>query len=221
MFRRHGKEFFFAYLSDFGQSDMEWEGTSFTPRARTPAFEIIFVYTQSEGSLDIYAPRNTKYVTDLQQKFTDTILKLDKLDEFAADDMIYNLDLLADRNFVFQYSVDSGIESVKIHRLRLNLLGSGKRRVKVEADPSNDPRAVYDLIERLNLPPFYVTQAEINVTFYTPIPGTRSRKRKFQISYPDWCNLRHQGRDQIIREMLTNSGIELMKRETAEEDSGA
>jgi len=34
VFRRHEKEYFFAYLSDFGQSELEFEGTAFNPRAR-------------------------------------------------------------------------------------------------------------------------------------------------------------------------------------------
>jgi hypothetical protein len=221
VFRRHEKEYYFAYLSDFGQSELEWEGLNFNPRARTPAFEIIFVYTQSEGSLDIYAPRNTKYVTDLQQHFTDRILELDELGEFAGDDLIYDLNALADRDFVFQYPVDSGIESVAIRLLRLSLLGRSKRVVTLEADLKNNTKAVYDLMDKLKPPPFNVTQAEIIVTFLTPLHGTRTRNRKFKISYPNWCNLRHHGRDQIIREMLTSAGIEETKAATTGEDSAA
>ena len=35
------------------------------------------------------------------------------------------------------------------------------------------------------------------------------RSRHFKISYPNWCALRHDGRDGIIRKMLGDSGIEL------------
>lgn len=101
VFRKRGREHFFAYLSDFGQSEMELEGSTFSPRARPPAFEIIFVYTQSEGSLDIYAPKNTKYLSDLQQLFAKPILKLDKLDKYEGDNLKYKLNKLADRDFEF------------------------------------------------------------------------------------------------------------------------
>ena len=107
-----------------------------------------------------------------------------------------------------------------IKRLRLSLLGNGKRKVTVDADPTHNPKAVYDLIEKLDPPPFHVTQAEIKVTFLAPLPGTRSRTRTFRISYPAWCNLRHVGRDEIIRNMLTASGIELVNPEPAEENNG-
>ena len=62
VFRRYEKEYFFAYPEDFAQSGREWVRNALATRARHPAFEIIFVYCQAEGSLDIYASRNTKSV---------------------------------------------------------------------------------------------------------------------------------------------------------------
>jgi hypothetical protein len=207
VFRRYDKEYFFAYPEDYAQSGVEWEHSVLTTLSRHPAFEVIFVYCQTEGSLDIYAPRNTKYIGDLQRIFASTILKLDELDEFAGDNRVYFLDPLAYRDFVFLYPIDRGIEAVAICRLRLSLLTGHKRRVTIEANPTYDPKAVCGLLEQLHPPPFHVTQAEIKVTF-APTPGTRSRTRKFTISYPNWCALRHDGRDGIIREMLIASGLE-------------
>jgi hypothetical protein len=48
-------------------------------RATHPAFEIIFVYCANEKSLDIYAPRNPKAVSELQNLFAKHILHLDSL----------------------------------------------------------------------------------------------------------------------------------------------
>jgi hypothetical protein len=221
VFRKGDQERFFANLSDFGQADPEWEGDRLNPRARLPSFEIIFVYTQSVGSLDIHAPGNTKYVDDLAQIFAEAILKLGELDPFTKDNQVYKLDRLGNRAFDFKKPEDSGIQTVAIKRLRLSLMGGGKRKVTVEADPKHNPKAVYDLIDKLNPPPFHVTQAEIRVTFFAPLPGTRSKTRTFRISYPSWCNLRHGERDEITRNMLTASGIELKEPESAEEDSAA
>jgi len=220
VFRRHQKEYFFAYPEDFAQSGMEWVRNALATRARHPAFEIIFVFCQAEGSLDIYAPRNTKAVPELQQIFAEAILKFDELDEFAGDNRVYVLDALANRDFVFQYPVDCGIESVAVRRLRLSLTTGKKQRVTVEADTKQNTKAIYDLMDKLKLPPFHVTQAEIKATF-APTPGTRERTRSFKISYPNWCALRHDGRDQIIREMLVKSDIEPMTPEAEEEDSDA
>jgi len=62
-----------------------------------------------------------------------------------------------------------------------------------------------------------VTQVGIKVTFaHNPTsrkPGTRS----FDIGWPNSCSLKHDGRDLIIRKMLTDSGIE--PREPAKDES--
>ena len=216
VFRRFEKEYFFAYPEDFAQSGMEWMRNALAPRARHPAFEIIFVYSKTEGSLDIHAPRNAAAVPDLQQIFAETILKLDDLGEFAEDNRVYALDALADRDFVFKYPADCGIESVAVRLLRFSLITGKKRRVTVEAGPTGDPKAVYDLLDKISLPPFHVTQAEIKVTFAST-PGVRGRTRSFKISYPNWCALRHDRRDLIIRKMLIYSGIEPMEPKADEE----
>jgi hypothetical protein len=219
VFRRHQKEYFFAYPEDFAQSGMEWVRDLLSPRSRHPAFEIIFVYSQAEGSLDIYAPRNTKAVPDLQQIFADSILMIGPLNEAAQDNRVYALDALSNPDFVFHYPPDSGIESVVVHKLRLSLKSGSNRRVTLEADARQDSKAVYTLMDKLALPPFHVTQVEIRVTF-TPTPRTRGRTRNFKISSPDWCALRHDGRDAIIRTMLGASGIEPMAP-TSEGEEGA
>jgi hypothetical protein len=159
--------------------------------------------------------RNCKEVPQLQQFFAQTILGMDALNEFGGDRRVYMLDVLADRDFVFQYPMDCGVEDVSVKRLRLSLKTGGKRRVTVEADPNPDPKTIYDLIEELKLPPFFVSQAVIKVTF-APTPDTRSRTRSFTISFPNCCALRHDGRDLVIRQMLADSGLEPMVPETTE-----
>ena len=121
-------------------------------------------------------------------------------------------------SWVFKYPVDCGIEEVAVKKLRLSLKTGGKRWVIVECDPNPDPKSIYDLITELKLPPFYVTQAEIRVTFH-PTPNTRSRTRSFIISYPNSCALRHNGRDLVIRQMLADSGLEPMVPETTQSEN--
>jgi len=69
LYRRHNREYFFAYPEDFSQAGVEWVSNTLKTLAHHPAFEIIFVYCEAEGSLDIYAPRNTKAVPALQQEW--------------------------------------------------------------------------------------------------------------------------------------------------------
>jgi len=87
-------------------------------------------------------------------------------------------------------------------------LTTGKQqRITLEADTTRNPKAVYDLMDSLNLPPFHVTQAEIKVSF-AATATSRRQSRTFRISYPNWCGLKHEGRDLLIRHMLVASGIE-------------
>lgn len=206
-YRRYGKEYLFAYPEDFALSSMEWVGKRLTPRASHPAFEIIFVYTQSEGALDIYAPRNTKSVADLQSLFAQQILQLPGLDEATADRRVYNLELLAKDGDLFVNHAGSGVKRLAVERIRLRLRHNFRRRILLETSPAKDPKGINDLLHSLNLPPYEVVHVEIRAEL-TPTPGSRTRTRSFGLSMPNLCNLRQDGIDMKIRKILVDSNIE-------------
>jgi len=206
-YRRHQREYFFAYPEDFAHSSVEWVSNSLKTLAHHPAFEIIFVYCQAEGSLDIYAPRNTKAVPVLQKAFARTILKLGTLADGSIDNRVYDLEPLKDQDFVFTVTPDAGIESAVITRMRLSLLHGGNRRITLEADTKGNPKAVYELRDELQPPPHYITQLSVKVTF-EPVGDQRPRTRTFNITYPNSCALNNDGMDLKIRQMLADSGIE-------------
>lgn len=120
---------------------------------------------------------------------------------------MYILDELANPDFVFEYAPDSAIESIIVRKLRLSILNTKKQKITLETDTSKNPKAIYELLESLNLPKFHVTQAEIKVSF-APVGNNRGVSRVFKISYPNWCALKHEGNDLRIRQILANSGIE-------------
>jgi len=202
-----GKEYFFAYPEDYGQSGVEWEHKNLTIRSRHPAFEVIFVYCEAEGSLDIYAPKNTKAVPELQKMFANAILKLNTLADGTIDKRVYDLDPLADPNFEFQFPPGSGISKAIVTKIRLTLKHSSRRRIVLEADTKQNSMAVYDLLKELDPPPYYITQVSIKAVFEAE-PGKHSGSKTFNVTYPNFCSLNHEGRDNIIRKMLVASGIE-------------
>ncbi len=210
-----GKEYFFAYPEDYGQSGVEWERNNLTTRSRHPAFEIIFVYCEVEGSLDIYAPKNTKAVPELQKIFAKAILKLDTLADGTIDKRVYDLDPLADPNFEFQFPSGSGISDAIVTKIRLTLKHGSRRRILLEADTKQNALAVYDLLKELNPPPYYITLVSIKAVFKAE-QGKRAVSKTFNITHPNSCNLNHEGRDNIIRKMLAASKIEPQ----APEDNG-
>jgi hypothetical protein len=114
-----------------------------------------------EGSLDIYTPKNTKAVPELQRIFARTILKLDTLADGTIGKRVYDLDPLADPSFEFVFPPDSGIGDATVTKIRLTLKHGAKRRILLEADTHRDPKAVYDLLKALSPPPYYVTRVSI------------------------------------------------------------
>ena len=205
---RNNKEYFFAYPENFGQKNAVWEGGILKIRADHPAFEIIFTYCQEEGSLDIYAPKNNKAIPALQKIFAQTILHLNDLSDRKKDKRVYDLEPIANSNFEFQIEPTSGIADVVVNKLRLTLKHGLKQRLILEADTKDNKKAIYDLLKKINPPPFFVTQVELLVNFESK-DGKSAKTRIFSISHPNYCKLNYDGDDLLIRELLAKSGIEI------------
>ncbi len=52
-FRRGDLDYFFAYPEDYSQQAIEWVDGKFDRRPHNPAFEVIYVYSRKDGSLDL------------------------------------------------------------------------------------------------------------------------------------------------------------------------
>ncbi|MDP1766072.1 MAG: hypothetical protein Q8K83_04130 [Methylotenera sp.] len=209
-YRRGKLDYFFAYPEDYAHASIEWEGATFKRSARHPAFEIIFVYAQDEGKIALYMKGSKTTKKEIRALFADTILGLE-LGEFVEDDRVYDLAPLQDRNLSFQFSADSGIQSVAIKKFRLAINGT-KERITLEANPAQNPNAIYELRDKLcqtiPLSQMTITQVGIVVT-YMPEPETgRVGTRSFDINWPNSCSLKLDGKDAIVRKMLMASGIE-------------
>lgn len=209
-YRRGTLDYFFAYPEDYVHASIEYDGPKFQRTARHPAFEIIFVYSQDEGKISLYMRGSRETKKDVRALFADTILGLE-LGEFVEDDRVYDLAPLQTSNPPFQFSPESGIQSVAIKKFRLAINGT-KERITLEANPERNPNAVYELRDKLcqsiPLSQLTITQVGVLVTF-APDPTTgRTSTRSFDINWPNSCSLKHDGKDAIIRKMLAASGIE-------------
>ena len=79
LLRRDERDYFFAYPEDFAQQSLEWEAGQFSRRPHKPAFEVIFVWSEQEGTLELNH-RGSKEAKDrLQEIFARIVLKLDEL----------------------------------------------------------------------------------------------------------------------------------------------
>lgn len=210
-FRRGELDYFFAYPEDYSQQSVEWINGEFDRRPHNPAFEIIYVYSQKEGSLDLNCRGSYKAIEPLQGMFAMAILKIDELPPDLKDERIYDLSPLLQRSFDFTYDVGSGIEEVKVKKLRLSSQIKKGDRITLEADPSQDSDAVYDLLDRIGkavpLSLFNVTQVELSAL--VAVDSNKPAKRTtIRITYPNSCSLKYDELGLKLRDMLEASGIE-------------
>lgn len=209
-YRRDERDYFFAYPEDYAQASVEWAGKKLDRRVHHPAFEVIFVYSQVDGTLDVYLAGDRKPVPDLEAIFAQAILKAE-LPPDETDERVYALEQLCSRDFQFAYGPESGITSVAVRRVRMKVHGRSEN-ITLESDPSHNKQAVFDLLDKvakgIPLSQMAVTKVGVTVTFAHTPGARRQPTRTFDIAYPNSCNLKHDGRDLIIRKMLSDSGIE-------------
>jgi hypothetical protein len=210
-FRRRGRDYFFAYPEDYSQKAAEWVENKLVPRRHNPPFEVIFVYSQAEGTLDVNCRGSSNAIVPLQEMFITAILKLPEIPPDAADERVYDLNPLRERGFKFVYDPASGIQSVVLKSIRLSSKVVRGDRVTLEADTSSTPDAIYDLLEKdaksIPLRQYYVTQVEIlaKVTVEADRPG---KPVTIRITHPNSCSLKYDDLDLKLRAMLADSGIE-------------
>lgn len=219
-FRRGELDYFFAYPEDYSQQETEWIDGEFERRPHTPAFEVIFVYSQTDGTLDLNFRGARKAVEPLQGMFATTILKLDELPPNPKDERIYDLDQIGNRQFDFVYDVGSGILDIAVRKLRLSSRVNKGERITLEADTKDNPNAVYDLLDKINkdtpLHLFNITQVEIAACVSVEA-GKTPKTVPIRITYPNSCSLKYDELGMKLRDMLNASGIEPKELEKAEE----
>ena len=127
------------------------------------------------------------------------------------DDRVYDLDALKHKSFEFSFRADSGIEKVVVKKVRLSSRIKKGDRITVEADPAQEPEAVYALMETvgkgLPIGLYSVTQIELAVTVTGSI-GKPPKTHALKITHPNSCNLKYDELDLKLRDMLEVSGIE-------------
>ena len=197
--------YFFAYPSDYADTSIEYtDDGRFDRRPHKPAFEVVYVFNDEDGTLELFARGDRKVKLALQQCFGRAILQK-HLEAESAKKPPYELNPLKTRAFNFQTPATDFVKEVHVLMLRLSLVDS-HGRMMFEGDPEKGPGAVYDLIEkalavdRLPLAKVNVTKATIRVVFAPP--GEDERAVTFNLGYPSSCSLRDEPDDQKIKGYL-------------------
>lgn len=191
------------------------------PRAHNLAFEIVYIYSQKEGTLDLSFRGSYKAVEPLQRIFATTILKLDDLPPNAKDHRIYDLNPLRYKNFSFVYPLNSGIQGVALKRLRLSSRTNQGERITLESDTTQDPLAIYNQFDRMGksipLDLYNVTQVEL-VALVIVDTNKPPKAVNIRLTHPNSCSLKYDEIGLKLRHMLKASGIEPKEPTTAPEE---
>jgi hypothetical protein len=206
-YRRGEALYWFAYPEDYAEGRLVYDDQGhLSIQTLRPAFEVIFVYTASENSLDLFVRGDKLTVMDLQRVFFRTILGVE-LDEVENGGIVYHLEGLLERAFTFAIDPADAIDEVRIRKLRLGIIGQGSRRITLEANVKENPRAVYDLLDdvlagnRIPKELLTVTQVRLQIVF-RPGAGRRSRTLSFDVTPPDSCSLKHDPEHEVARQCL-------------------
>jgi hypothetical protein len=210
-FRRGELDYFFAYPEDYSQQSVEWVNGEFARRPHNPAFEVIYVYSQRDGTLDLNCRGAYGAVEPLQAMFATAILGLPDLPPDPEDERVYDLNWLRERGFQFVYDPASGIQSVAVKKLRLSAKFVKGDRITLEANAVANREAIYDLLDRVGrsvpLNFYNVTQVELTTLVATKA-DEKLKSVTVRITHPNSCSLKYDDVDLRLREMLVASGIE-------------
>lgn len=199
--RSGGADYFFAYLDDYPDKRLVFDGDGDEPTVRADryAFENVFVYNGDEGSMELFAQGGKKVWEPLQAAFCKAVLgeDVDPADPLRPS---FRLDHLLTPDSPLPTDPQDGVEEARITRLRLAPHGSGGY-IEIKADPKAHPNDIYRKMQRwLNagiITPngTRVLQATFHLKFRHDGPG-RQPTLTFDVLVPYSCNLKSKPDEQ-------------------------
>ena len=202
-------DYFFAYPEDYARVFRNWESGRTKNHVQRKVLEVIFVYCREQQSLDVWCQFKSEVVKALQKIFANEILGIE-LPKPVRVKKEYELDAFNQSMPNLIYAPQTGIESIRVNKLRI-MMSHSKDKITLEANTHDDPQAVYKLFEKLKNSVsgdvMNITQVGL-VAQFVPAENGKPQTRKFSMSYPDSCSLKHTGQDAILRQMLIDSGIQ-------------
>ena len=193
--RTGGSCYFFAYLDDYPDKRLVFDGTGDEPIVRSDryAFENVFVYNGDDGSMELFAQGGKKVWEPLQAAFCEAVLD-EEVDLAAPIRPSYQLDHLLAPDFALPTDPRDGVEDARITRLRVAPRGGGGY-IEIKADPKGHRNDIYHKIERwlkaesIPLGSTRVLQATFRVKFQND-DGRRQPVLTFEVSAPNSSNLK-------------------------------
>lgn len=193
--RASGADYFFAYLDDYADTYVTLDDAgAFDRRPERRAFELMMVYDQQHGTLDMYARGGKKVYIPLQEIFCRVILD-EEIGPENPNSHPYELNGLLSRDFQFPTDPADGIDTVRVRKMRLSIKGLPRRRITLEADPDGGIDDIYEMLdEYLNqqrLPASILNVTQVGLKFgFDPSHEDLPKSLSFDLSWPNSSNLK-------------------------------
>ena len=197
--RANGTEYFFAYLDDYPDSHIVFDDAGqMQKRSDRYAFTNVFAYCPTDGALELFAKGSKKVIAPLQTLFCKSVLDED-VELADPAESAYQLDHLKDRSMPLPTDPADRVAEVQVRSLRLEVIGSPRRRITLDADPQGHRGDIYQMIERylnadaLPLTKLRVTHVKFCLTFMHEAPG-RAKTLPFSVGLNS-CDLKSKTED--------------------------
>jgi hypothetical protein len=207
---------FVAYPEDYGETVLEYEGEELIRRKIRPARDLLFFYAPEKGILEVFSQGSRQKIDDLQQIFALVVLGVPLLPDEASQ-RTYKLDPLLRPDFAFVFDSSSGLAEVVVKWVHLrDTNGWRGLTLEVEGPPGRGILAAAEKFfsvdpgQRTDKYPLQLMEID-RVKFqahFRPVGlKRRGRSKTFTVSQFG-CLLDHEGRDGILRKLLSDSGLE-------------
>ena len=204
-------EIFYAYPEDYKDTVSEFVGEQLEPRPVQPAFEVIVVQNDTDGTIRIFIEGDPSIAPKLKVAFAKCVLGTDVSEE-EDDESVYELDKMLDPDFDFVWSEHSHVTDVVIKSMRI--VRSGKRwgRFTIEVNPDDGSREIYTLLAEttasMKLGLLKLEQIALRFQFSEPVHGATSLFKQVVVTTPNKCRMELDDRSAEIHKVLQASGIE-------------
>lgn len=194
--RLGGADFFFAYLPDWPDKQLIFdEEHNLAPREESYAFSNVFVYSPSDGAIDLIAKGGKKVRLPLRRAFCRAVFGIE-VDDDEPLRASYKLDQLLDPAFAFATMPEDMLASVRLRRLRIVPRVSVPSLEYVELKFSEHASRADTLtvinqqlaalgVERSQIS---ATQASIQLLFIGE-GEKKGKKMTFSVSLPNTCDI--------------------------------
>jgi hypothetical protein len=211
VYQRGEAHYLMVYLADYPSAVICFEDSDQLKRSlQQQAFDVVFIFRDKQGHLDLYAQGNPQKRKELRQMFAKYILRQDVSVDAAAEPA-FDLERLKDPAFRFKIAPADGIKAMRLRSMRFAVPDGEGGRITFAVAPRSKEASLHGLINlglNLNVLPLEnlcVEHVTIQAAFVKANPGPKSVT--FNLTSHNTCNLKDTPEHDKIRECLKRSEI--------------